>query len=64
MRVLGGAEWRDGIKNNCGMRYSRSLYLTIDFVCHLEPEATYVRRTEQLLRVNEKKKNATWEQVY
>ena len=52
MKVLGGAEWRDGIKNNCGMRYSRSLYLTIDFVCQLGPEVEYVGRTEQVLRVN------------
>ena len=31
MKVLVGAEWRDGIKNSGGMRDSRSLYLTFQF---------------------------------
>ena len=51
--------WQGGIKNPCGMRDSRSLYLTLDFVCQLVPEATYVRWKEQAFLVNGKKKGNT-----
>ena len=55
-KVLLGTGWRDRIKNSCWMRDSKSLYLTLDFVFLLGPEATYVRWKEQAVQVNEEKK--------
>ena len=64
MKVLLGTGWRDRSKNSCWMRDSKSLYLTLDFVFQLGPEATYVRWTEKAVQVNEEKnQNKTWEQV-
>ena len=56
MKVLLGTGWRDRIKNSWWMRDSKSLYLTLDFVFQLGPEATYVRWKEQAVQVNEEKK--------
>ena len=66
MKVLFGAGRRDGIKTSCKMPDSRSLYLTLNFVFQLGPEATYARWTEQAVRVNEEKKNQnkTWKQMF
>ena len=64
MKVLVGAGWRDGIKNICGMRDSRSLYLTLDFVC-LWPQATQSDAQKEMLEyTKKKKKKQTWDQVY
>ena len=65
MKVLLGTGWRDRSKNSCWMSDSKSLYLTLDFVFLLGPEATYVRWKEQAVQVNEEKnQNKTWEQVF
>ena len=54
--MLLGTGWRDRSKNSCWMSDSKSLYLTLDFVFQLGPEATYMRWTEQAVQVNEEKK--------